>query len=52
MQFYYVYRLVSIKATNRHYTGLTEDLSARLAKHNRGEVPHISFQLQPWVEPV
>ena len=46
MKFYYVYMLVDI-ATGTHYTGCTEDLQARLAKHNSGEVPHTS-KFKPW----
>ena len=35
-------------ATEPHvYTGVTEDLQGRLAKHNAGEVPHTS-KLRPW----
>ena len=40
VKFLYVYQLVSETAPDRHYTGVTEDLEARLAAHNRGEVPH------------
>jgi putative endonuclease len=29
------------------YVGLTDDLRARLAKHNAGEVPHTS-KYRPW----
>ena len=45
-QFWYVYILESLD-TKHHYVGLTEDLKARLAKHNAGEVPH-SSQFKPW----
>jgi predicted GIY-YIG superfamily endonuclease len=38
----YVYILQSISDPERHYTGLAEDLKARLAKHNAGEVLHTS----------
>jgi putative endonuclease len=31
----------------RHYTGIAEDLRARLAKHNAGEVPYTS-KYKPW----
>lgn len=34
--FHYVYVLVSDSDVTRHYTGLTEDLHARLIKHNTG----------------
>jgi len=47
MKFYYVYRLVSVSQPGRRYVGLTEDLKSRLAKHNRGEVPH-SAKYVPW----
>ena len=45
--FYYVYLLVDIATGTHHYTGVTEDLHARLAKHNAGEVPHTS-KFKPW----
>ena len=47
MEFYYVYRLVSLSHPGRRYVGLTEDLKARLEKHNCGEVAHTSKH-QPW----
>jgi hypothetical protein len=40
MQFIYVYILQSGLATEHFYIGRTEDLHARLKKHNAGEVPH------------
>lgn len=40
--FHYVYILRSMSDPNRFYTGCTEDMKARLLKHNRGEVPHTS----------
>ena len=43
----YVYILKSLSDPNRHYTGLTEDLRARLAKHNTGGVAHTSKYV-PW----
>ena len=43
----YVYILESITDHARHYTGIAEDLKARLAKHNAGEVPHTS-KFKPW----
>jgi predicted GIY-YIG superfamily endonuclease len=46
-KFYYVYLLVDIATGSHHYTGVTEDLHARLAKHNAGEVPHTS-KFKPW----
>lgn len=30
-----------------HYTGCTENLNGRLAKHNEGGVPHTA-KLKPW----
>lgn len=39
MKFWYVYILESI-TDGTFYTGITEDLRARLKKHNAGEVPH------------
>lgn len=47
MGFHHVYRLVSLSHPGRRYVGLTEDLRARLEKHNRGEVLHTSKYL-PW----
>jgi len=44
-QYYYVYLLSSLSTPNRHYTGLTQDLSSRLKKHNAGEVTHTSKYL-------
>ncbi len=38
----YVYILECIDEPDRHYVGITDDLRARLAKHNAGEVPHTS----------
>jgi predicted GIY-YIG superfamily endonuclease len=43
----YVYILECIAEPDRHYTGITDDLKARLAKHNAGEVPHTS-KFKPW----
>ncbi len=43
----YVYILESLAPAGGYYVGLTEDLSARLAKHNAGEVPHTA-KLRPW----
>ncbi len=45
--FYYVYLLVSINDTTRHYVGVTIDLKARLTKHNKGDVPHTA-KYRPW----
>jgi putative endonuclease len=42
----YVYILESLDS--RHfYVGITDDMQARLAKHNAGEVPHTSKH-GPW----
>ncbi len=43
----YVYILQSESDTERFYTGITNDLKARLAAHNGGHVPHTS-KYQPW----
>jgi putative endonuclease len=43
----YVYILNSIAFPDRFYTGVTEDLRARLAKHNAGEVSYTS-KFKPW----
>ncbi|HVY03816.1 MAG TPA: GIY-YIG nuclease family protein [Caulobacterales bacterium] len=42
----YVYILES-ENDGHFYVGLTDDLRERLAKHNRGEVPHTS-KFRPW----
>ena len=46
-KFYYVYLLIDVATETHRYTGVTEDLKARLAKHNAGEVPHTS-KFKPW----
>ena len=47
MQFSYVYILQSESNPERYYCGLTEDLRARLRKHNAGDVAYtVSFR--PW----
>ena len=43
----YVYILQCVADSERHYTGITGDLKARVAKHNAGEVPHTS-KFKPW----
>ncbi len=48
MEFIYVYRLRSIPYPSRTYTGLTEDLEARLRKHNEGGVPSTA-PFTPWI---
>ena len=47
MQFFYVYILQSELMSEHFYVGSTEDLRARLKKHNAGEVPHTS-KFRPW----
>ena len=42
----YVYMLESLDAEH-FYTGITDDLRARLAAHNAGQVPHTS-KYKPW----
>jgi predicted GIY-YIG superfamily endonuclease len=42
----YVYILESLDSEH-FYVGLADDLRARLAKHNAGEVPHTS-KYRPW----
>jgi len=43
----YVYVLQSVETPTRHYVGVTDDLKARLHKHNAGEVSHTSKYV-PW----
>jgi putative endonuclease len=43
----YVYILQSIETAERYYVGVTDDLKARLLKHNAHEVPHTS-KYAPW----
>jgi putative endonuclease len=43
----YVYILQSLADTERHYTGLTDDLKARLSVHNSGSVTHTA-KYRPW----
>ena len=43
----YVYILESVDSEH-FYVGITDDLRARLAKHNAGEVPHTS-KFKPWL---
>jgi predicted GIY-YIG superfamily endonuclease len=42
-----VYILVSETDKTRHYTGITEDLEARLKAHNNVQVPYTS-KFRPW----
>jgi predicted GIY-YIG superfamily endonuclease len=43
----YVYLLRSIAFPDRYYTGITDDLKMRMARHNAKEVPHTS-KYAPW----
>jgi predicted GIY-YIG superfamily endonuclease len=43
----YVYILESTAFPDRYYVGLTDNLRARLDKHNAGSVPHTS-KYTPW----
>ena len=45
--FFYVYILQSETVPARHYTGFTEDLQARLARHNAGACEHTAAW-RPW----
>jgi predicted GIY-YIG superfamily endonuclease len=45
--FHYVYILVSESDITRHYTGLTSNLTTRIAAHNGGQVPHTAMH-RPW----
>ena len=47
MNFFYVYILQSEADGQRFYTGITEDLRARLNQHNAGEVSHTA-KFRPW----
>ena len=47
MRFYYAYILQSESNVDRHYSGWTEDLKARLEKHNAGAVTHTA-KFRPW----
>ena len=42
-----VYILISETDVTHRYTGLTEDLDARLKSHNQGNNPHTS-KYRPW----
>jgi predicted GIY-YIG superfamily endonuclease len=46
-EFHYVYILVSELFPDRHYTGLTQDLTARLRDHNSGKLPYTA-KFRPW----
>ena len=45
--FTYVYILTSRSLPDRHYTGLTRSLTARLEAHNPGKV-HSTAAAKPW----
>jgi len=45
--FTYVYILISETDPTHRYTGLTDDLEARLLSHNQGSNPHTS-KYRPW----
>lgn len=47
MRFFYVYILQSEKHPEHFDTGLTDDLQARLRKHNAGDVS-FTAALRPW----
>ena len=47
MTFHYVYILQSESAPSHFYVGFTDDLKARLKKHNAGQVPHTAKH-GPW----
>jgi predicted GIY-YIG superfamily endonuclease len=47
MSFFYVYILTDVTTQTHHYVGYTTDLKERLARHNRGAVPHTA-PLKPW----
>ena len=40
--FTYVYTLTSLKEPGRRYTGLSDNIEARLKSHNQGTNPHTS----------
>jgi len=43
----YVYILQSLTGSEHFYTGITDDLYARLSKHNSGAVAHTASH-RPW----
>ena len=45
--FYYVYILRDVATGQHHYTGVTQNLHERLARHNSGQVPHTA-KYAPW----
>ncbi|MGO8836449.1 MAG: GIY-YIG nuclease family protein [Limisphaerales bacterium] len=47
MPYFYVYILQSESDAGRFNVGSTDNLWARLKKHNKGDVPHTS-KFRPW----
>jgi predicted GIY-YIG superfamily endonuclease len=47
MPYFYVYILQSESDAGCFYVGLTDNLRARLKKHNKGDAPHTS-KFRPW----
>jgi len=47
-RFFYVYVLTSKTDPSIHYTGIADDLSARLRDHNRGHCSHTAKH-KPWM---
>lgn len=45
--YFYTYMLTDVATGTHRYVGCTEDLHARLQKHNSGAVPHTS-KYRPW----
>ena len=43
----FVYLLQSLSGDEHYYVGMTEDVLARLTKHNAGDVPHTA-KFRPW----
>lgn len=43
----YVYILISLKNSNKHYVGLTQNLEVRLKQHNRGDTSYTK-NFAPW----
>jgi putative endonuclease len=43
----YVYIPQSVARADRYHVGFTDDLRARLSRHNAGEVPHTA-KYRPW----
>ena len=43
----YVYLLESISNPDKHYVGISRDLTRHLAEHNNGKSPHTA-RFRPW----